>query len=195
MGVAPPSAVVRIYAEDAETRSSGSGTLIGPDLVITCNHVVKDRSGSTVEVHFPNWDVVVGEVIKSDKDYDLALIKLKQPRSEKPPALGALKRNDKVTIHGYAYGPYLSQEGEYYIDDKTGKWGLIRGAQARQGDSGGTVMRGSEFVGVLWGARPNETWFTPIDNILKAFPELKDLQQEEEPEKPDYVIEDIDYSL
>lgn len=191
-GEAPPDHVVRLYVLEEDARSSGTGVLIANDLVITCNHVIKDKTkDSQVEVQFCNWDVVVAKVESVSAEYDLALLRLTSPREESPLPPGKLALNDTVTIQGYGYGPYLAQTGSYYVNDKTGKWGLIKGAQARSGDSGGAVVKDDTLVGILWGARPNETWFTPIGNIGVAFPELKKIEEEPQP----YVVEDLDYSL
>lgn len=172
IGSPPPPAVVRVYVLEKDARSSGSGTLVTPDTIITCNHVVKDRSKDDVEVMFGNWDVVIGKVIKVDANYDLALIKLNAPRTEKPMALASCQLGDEVAINGFGYGPYLEQTGKYEEQDTTKKWCIVKGAQARSGDSGGPVTKDGEIVGVLWGAAKDQTWFTNGGEIIKLFPEL-----------------------
>jgi S1-C subfamily serine protease len=169
-GSPPPDYIVRIYVEEDRARSAGSGALILNNVVITCNHVVKDSKDGQIEVMFTNWDVVLGKVTAVDKDYDLALITLNVPRKELPARFGpAPSVGDTLTIQGFGYGPYLAQTGTYKSIDKTEKWGIIKGAQARSGDSGGPVIKDGRFVGVLWGASENHTWFTPIDKIINAF--------------------------
>jgi len=171
--------------------------LIAPDLVLTCNHVVNDRLGK-IEVMFPNWDVVVGDVEKINSTHDVALIRLKT-RREGHTQLGPTPRiKAKLTIRGFGYGPYLRQTGVYIRNDSTqrGGSGVIKGAQARLGDSGGGVEDvNGKLVGVMWGASDGHTWFIRIDTIIKVFPQIVKESKQPEEEPPKYVIEDIEYSL
>jgi len=173
IGEAPPAHIVRVFVLEKGARSAGSGSLVAPDLILTCNHVVKDREKDVVEVMFGNWDVVTGKVLKVDTTYDLALIKLDAPRAEAPATITSATMGDDVTINGFGYGPYLAQKGIYKERDKDNKWGIVKGAQARSGDSGGPVMHDGKVVGVLWGASEGWTWFTAGDELLKTFPELR----------------------
>ena len=203
-GEMPPAYTVRLFVEENRSRSVGSGVLIAPDLVLTCNHVVNDRLNSKIEVLFPNWDVVIGDVIKVNGKHDVALIKLKEPR-EGHILLGPTPRfKDTLTIRGFGYGPYLRQTGTYIRDDADHRGGsaVIKGAQARLGDSGGGVEdKNSKLVGILWGASNGHTWFVRIDKIIKVFPQIvtaSAVEPEEQPEEGDhtpYVIEDVKYSL
>jgi S1-C subfamily serine protease len=183
----------------------GSGVLVAPDLILTCNHVVNDRLNSKIEVLFPNWDVVIGDVIKVNGKHDVALIKLKEPRKGYI-QLGPTPRfKDTLTIRGFGYGPYLRQTGTYIRDDADHRGGsaVIRGAQARLGDSGGGVEdRNGKLVGIMWGATDGYTWFVRIDKIIKVLPQIVTASIEPDPdEKPEegdrtpYVIENIKYSL
>ncbi|TXH59133.1 MAG: serine protease [Desulfurellales bacterium] len=178
-GKIPTPAVVRIFAPDdkTESRSSGTGTLVSPVYVVTAAHVVGEK-GSAVEVLFhPSWDVVTGKVIElsrteGDKGYDVALIQLDKPRSETPMPLGTKATLGGLSIRGYSHGPYTEQTGTYFTLDTTSRWGLIRGAQARNGDSGGPVVQNGKLVGILWGSIPDQTWFTPIEHVYKVLPQL-----------------------
>jgi hypothetical protein len=158
----------------------GSGVLVAPDLILTCNHVVNDRLNSKIEVLFPNWDVVIGDVIKVNGKHDVALIKLKEPRKGYI-QLGPTPRfKDTLTIRGFGYGPYLRQTGTYSgVEDRNGK-----------------------LVGIMWGATDGYTWFVRIDKIIKVLPQIVTASIEPDPdEKPEegdrtpYVIENIKYSL
>jgi len=179
----PPGYLVRIYQIDSDgDRSAGTGALISKDLILTASHVVDGKVGSKVEVLFlSDWSVVLGEVIKVDpndgagpegKGHDVALIKV-PPRKEKPIPIAVIASKGPATIQGYAYGPYLKQTGDYYSLDTTSRWGIIKNAQARNGDSGGPVTQGGALIGVLWGASDNHTWFTPIQKIVVLIPEIR----------------------
>lgn len=178
-GKIPPSCVVRIFALDDKTnsRSSGTGTLVSPIYVVTAAHVVGAKDAKVEVLFHPTWDVVTGKVLEvsstdGDKGYDVALIQLDKPRSETPMPLGGKAVLGGLSIQGYSHGPYTNQSGTYFTLDTSARWGLIRGAQARNGDSGGPVVQNGKLVGILWGSIPNQTWFTPIENVVKVLPQL-----------------------
>jgi hypothetical protein len=75
-------------------------------------------------------------------------------------------------IQGFSHGPYTEQIGTYYTIDQTKRWGIIKGAQARNGDSGGPVTQNGALAGVLWGSAEDRTWFTPIEFLYELYPEL-----------------------
>lgn len=182
-GTRPPAYLVRIFNADEEgNRSLGTGTLVSSDTVITAAHVVDGKVGVKIEVmFFTDWSVAIGEVVdisvnegyeEGDTGHDVAVIHLLGKRKEKPLPVAGKAIKGEVMIEGYAHGPYLSATGNYYTPDTSGRWGVIRDAQARNGDSGGPVIQNGKLVGVLWGSATGHTWFTPIETIIKLFPEL-----------------------
>lgn len=183
VGTQPPDYLVRIFKADEEgNRGAGTGTLISPDIIVTASHVVDGKIGAEVEVlFFTDWSVVTGKVLDLSANdgyeedavgHDVAVIKLDKPRKETLCEVAEKAVKGKVTIEGFAHGPYLSAEGVYYTHDTSERWGVIRGAQARNGDSGGPVLQNGKLVGVLWGASDGYTWFTTIEKIIELFPEL-----------------------
>jgi len=184
----PQPQTVRIYVEDKGGRSAGSGGLIAQKLVVTCNHVVKDRKSERVTIQFPDWQLVEGTVVKIDSEYDLALILLdKPPQGVLPFNVAPLKPKQPLSIQGYAYGPYKQSWG--ILNDSTWGvgWRMVEGPVARSGDSGGPVINEEgAFVGTLWGSAADDgTYFTPADIILKlAAPWIPDSNN-------DYVLTEV----
>ena len=179
----PPSYMVRLFQADKEgNRSAGSGALISDTLILTAAHVVDQGVGSKVEVLFlSNWEVVLGEVVAFEastsagpdgQGHDIALVRV-ESRAETPIPIGAIAAKGDSTVHGFAYGPYREAVGNHYTWDVTSRWGVIRDAQARNGDSGGPITQKGKIVGVLWGASDGYTWFTPIQKIAAIFPQVK----------------------
>jgi hypothetical protein len=175
--VVPQPQCIRVFVKDkSEEISAGSGALIAPDLIATCNHVVKDRVGY-VEVMFPSWEVIPGKVWKTDKNLDVALIKLAWDARCQPFNLN-LEVPSELSIQGYGYGTYRQKWGEVsnkiYAPgkDQKGIWREILVVAARSGDSGGPVLDAEgRYCGTLWGAGGDGTMFTPLKHI---FPMIAD---------------------
>jgi S1-C subfamily serine protease len=167
---------VRVFTHETDdTPSAGSGALIGRNTVVTCYHVVKDRTGK-IEVLFPNWEVITGRVWKEDKTLDIAIIVLDRNASYEPLTISRVKSlPTELSIHGYGYGVYQSQTGTlnpktYGPDTETGIWKQVDGAIARGGDSGGPILGpNGQYCGTLWGANPDGTMFVPVYLILPLF--------------------------
>lgn len=167
---APPDGCVRIYVVDKDGCSAGSGGFIGPKLIVTAEHVVKDRKSEDVEVLFPSWELVAGRVAHTDKTLDLAFIVLNDhPKTAEPFVLGSL--TDELSVNGYGYGPYKQSWGKL-SDTRWGgdsyKWNSVEGASARSGDSGGPILNADEaYVGTLWGSVDGNTYFTPVAKVVE----------------------------
>jgi S1-C subfamily serine protease len=168
--VTPQPACVKVLVKDKDGRSGGTGALIGNQLVITCHHVVKDRNSSLVEVLFPNWRLVTGNVLAVNKKLDLALIELSTSTGQ-PLSLSSQstwKAGDKFTIMGYGYGPFKAQVGSLHGSNWGIGWKLVNGAKARSGDSGGPVLDSEgRYAGTLWGSNDDGTYFTPVDAVVE----------------------------
>jgi S1-C subfamily serine protease len=150
----PPKNVVRIFVEDKEGMSMGTGTLVRPDLIVTNNHIVRDRSG-TIRVLFPDWSVCEATVVKTDKRWDLAALKIK-PVKIPPMKLGRHpKVGDVVTVGGYGPGWYEKHSGkivDFYAPDAKSPGDIVNvNAMVRRGDSGGPIISNRKLVGILFG--------------------------------------------
>lgn len=158
------SPVVQLRCIQGPYTDVGSGTLVGPLLVATCEHVV--TNSTEIDVHFATGEVIPGITLARSEANDTALVRLAYPpKGVKPVPLAEAKVGEFARIAGYG-GLYektqsytfLSQEGTNFlvnaVDKKKNRvYSIVRGAQARSGDSGGPIfnVRG-ELVAVLWGS-------------------------------------------
>lgn len=172
-GDEPKSQCVRVLVKDKkiegnDSRSGGTGAFIGPQLIVTAEHVIKDRINDRVEILFPDWQLVEGEVILTDADLDVAVVEMDHnPRGINPLALGKLSPGVRLSVQGYGYGPYRQDWG-VLSGVKLGKWRKVTGASARSGDSGGPVLDAEgRYCGTLWGSVDGETYFTPVEVVTK----------------------------
>lgn len=174
---APPEWCVEVEVKERGAVAFGSGTLVTPTHVITNWHVVKSRTSQDIKVNFPNGTNRIGKVIKQDRNWDVAVIKLPIGKV-KPAPLGYVPPNGfKVTIRGYGPGRYRAATGRLSpvlptpnvtgLRDKPGLR-YIDGAVARLGDSGGPVTFNNHFIGTIIGADGN-TLFVDINRINTIF--------------------------
>lgn len=78
----------------------GSGYLVAPDLVVTCEHVV-GRVGSVTVVRFP-WGATQGVVEQIAEGVDAALVRLRDPAPTRPLRLGpAATVGERFRAFGY----------------------------------------------------------------------------------------------
>jgi S1-C subfamily serine protease len=173
----PQDQCVRIIVQDRVGHSMGSGALIGDKVVVTANHVVKDRATDKVTVNFPGQSIT-GNVIGVDKDFDIAFVVLDEMPKCKPFEVSITLFIAPLSVQGYGRkGKYRQRWGMLSDSIATGKgeseWRKVD-VGTRSGDSGGPVIdvRGA-FVGTLWGSVDGNTYFTPADKILKLLERIK----------------------
>lgn len=173
----PPANVVHVIVEDKDdTGSNGTGTLVRPDLIITNWHVVQDRVGK-VRVVFPDWSVYEAKVVKVDKKWDLAALKI-EPVLLPAVELGErVEKGDVVTVGGYGSGWYETDSGKvlgFYAPSQGSPGDIIQiDAHVRSGDSGGPMLKDGKLVGVLFGNQPDGTYGTAIDRVKKFLESVK----------------------
>lgn len=173
----PPPNVVRIFVEDKDgNMSMGTGTLVRPDLVITNNHVVRDRGG-TIRVLFPDWSVCEATVVKTDKRWDLAALKIESVKIP-PMKFGKHpKVGDVVTVGGYGSGWFESNSGKikaFYKPDGKSPGDVVNvNAMVRNGDSGGPIISNGKLVGVLFGCSDDGTYGADIGQVRKFLEGMK----------------------
>jgi hypothetical protein len=164
---APPHpAVARIVVHERDGVSYGSGTLVDVrgqfGLVVTNWHVIRDAAGP-ISVEFPDGFRSPAEVVKTDKDWDLAALSIQRPSaspvrvSPAAPQLG-----EWLTIAGYGSGQWRTAAGQctqYLAPGVDFPHEMVELAtEARQGDSGGPIFnQQGELVGVLFGSGPGYT--------------------------------------
>jgi hypothetical protein len=162
----PHPAIARITVPERDGVSYGSGTLIDArgkfGLVITNWHVVRDASGP-ITVEFPEGHKSPAEVIRTDKDWDLAALSIVRPKAEPLPITSdAPQIGEWLAIAGYGSGEYRAASGyvRAYNSPSTDLPAefIELSAEARHGDSGGPILnQRGELCGVLFGSAPGYT--------------------------------------
>jgi hypothetical protein len=162
--VASHEAHCRIYVGDGST---GSGTLVARSdrtgTVLTCSHLF-DTSTAEIVVAFPDGSRYGARMIDRDRANDLAALLIKRPDAE-PITIDDDEPAGLLVACGYGSdGSFRPASGT--IDGKVQAVGAsypsvkISGA-VRPGDSGGAVLNtAGHLVGVVWGCRDGETYFT-----------------------------------
>ncbi len=198
-------AVVRIIAtENSGASSAGSGTLIGVSgsrgLVVTNWHVVRDATGP-IMVIFPDRFTSTAEVLRTDRDWDLAALSINRPNA-RPVTLATVapRPGELLAIAGYGTGQYRAAVGRctQYVSPAS-LWKKLPfeivelSTPARQGDSGGPIFnRQGELAGVLFGSGGGNTmgsycgrvrWF--LEPVLADFQQLprREMPQAEMPQR------------
>lgn len=160
-------AIARIMVTEKDAVSFGSGTLIDArglfGLVVTNWHVVRDASGP-ITVKFPDGFESPAQVVKTDRDWDLAALSIRRPNAEPlPVTLDAPQPGEWLTIAGYGGGSYRQASGmlsKYVAPSPDLPYEMLDLAdvEARQGDSGGPIInQRGEVCGVLFGSGPGYT--------------------------------------
>lgn len=169
-------AVARIVVPEKDGISYGSGTLVDArgqfGLVISNWHVVRDAAGQ-ITVEFPDGHKSPAEVIKTDKDWDLAALSIYRPRASPVPVSPAAPQpGDSLTIAGYGSGDWRITSGrctQYLAPGVNFPHEMVElAAEARQGDSGGPILNDrGELAGVLFGSGPGYTSGSYGGRVLK----------------------------
>jgi len=147
-------AVARVNVNIGNVTYHGSGTLIASDFVITNWHVIKDKGD--IKVEFGNF-TTKARVVKMDKTWDLAVLRLETKPKIKPIKIGKIpKIGDILTIAGYGKGEYKQSSGaliQFLAPGRSEPDDILElKATARGGDSGGPILKDGELVGVLFGS-------------------------------------------
>jgi thiol-disulfide isomerase/thioredoxin len=156
----PHPSIVRVESPGNGGSSYGSGVLVSADIVVTNWHVVNELVGAPI-LHFPGQPPLAGQVVKTDRIWDLAAIRVQQSGAQ-PVHIAkiASRRGEPLTIIGYGSGHYRAVAGycgTYHAP--AGPQGQNLGLPyefvqvttgARQGDSGGPVLNArGDLAGVL----------------------------------------------
>jgi serine protease Do len=176
-GAAPPfPAVARVVVPEKDGISYGSGTLVDArgqfGLVVSNWHVVRDAAGQ-ITVEFPDGFKSPAEVVKTDKDWDLAALSIYRPRAVPVPVSAAAPQpGEPLTIAGYGGGDWRIASGrctQYLAPGVEFPHEMVElAAEARQGDSGGPILnQRGELAGVLFGSGPGYTSGSYGGRVLK----------------------------
>ena len=161
----------------------GSGTYVGDDLFVTCEHVVDGRTDRSVMLHDPTSDRTwIGRVIYTNPKNDIAIIKVASGVKNFQPVRVA-KRDTEYgqRLFGVGFGAsYKTTELQRRIwSGRMVSRGSIHGSirmndftffnKAISGDSGGACLNArGELVGVVWGASTGRTHCVDTWAIRKA---------------------------
>jgi S1-C subfamily serine protease len=186
-----PTGMVRVYIHETDDQfpdSFGSGALVSPTQILTNWHVVRDRridpigQSRSVEIRFADGTRAYASVIKQDKTWDVALLKVR-PVGFTPFTVGnSPEAGDKIAINGFGFdyeykkGTGTRSQGRYYPDGGDpaidGDFFQLVGYAARRGDSGGPVTdKDGRLIGLLYGSNAKErlTMCVNIKRIRKVF--------------------------
>jgi serine protease Do len=172
----PLPAVARIVVPEKDGISYGSGTLVDArgqfGLVVSNWHVVRDAAGQ-ITVEFPDGFKSPAEVVKTDKDWDLAALSIYRPHAAPMPVTAtAPQPGEALTIGGYGSGQWRMAAGactQYLAPGVEFPHEMVElSAEARQGDSGGPILnQRGELAGVLFGSGPGYTSGSYGGRVLK----------------------------
>jgi hypothetical protein len=145
-------AVVTIHAG----REIGSGSFVGDRLVVTNDHVVKGARGGSVRVRTDDGAVLPGTVVGTDRQGDLALIRVSSDQSVPvlPLSAGAPQPKEPVCAIGSPFGqPGVVTYGvfdRFMSDRDIQSWVSIK-----PGNSGGPLINArGEQIGTNKGVPP-----------------------------------------
>ncbi|MCO4823205.1 MAG: trypsin-like peptidase domain-containing protein [Flavobacteriaceae bacterium] len=139
----------------------GSGFMISDRLVVTAAHVV--TAPETLNIVFPDGDVIPGSVVSSYRGADIALIKLMRPRiNAVTVSFGdsdALKIGERIFVIGAPFGLNTSLSSGYVSSFKRSSFDqnpftstdfIQTDAAINQGNSGGPMFNlNGEVVGIV----------------------------------------------
>jgi len=166
--VEQPDYVVKVLDDHGSYMFTGTGSLIREDIVLSCNHNVRDRTPGSISVVFKDGTVRKAEVIRTNSKHDLSMLKIDPVDFEiVVPGLVNPEVGDTATVCGFPKaGPYAEVSGTITNTIKQPK-GFSVDDEVIQGMSGGPVLDGcGRQVGVVWGSTDEEAYFTGLQTIL-----------------------------
>lgn len=181
IGEISPSAIAPSTFMVETGLSSGSAFLIEPDLVVTAAHVVEGHTFVGLAPAISDTSSVFGDplpsfVVYSDKELDLAVLRLLDPSDRVPlelsldlPSVGA-----EVTAFGAPSGEYQVSQGEVL---SSGSDALITSTQVAPGNSGGPLIGSDgtvEGVVIQYDPTSQDAVSVPastVQNFLESVPE------------------------
>jgi len=180
----PHPAVARIIVPERKSAALGSGTLIAKTALhgylITNWHVVREAHSGALIV-FSNGTQSQGRIVKTDKDWDLALVQIPVPAIEPLSISSTVPQvGEQLWIAGYGSGEFLLQAGlcsQYLAPYPDWPLELVEvGAAARQGDSGGPILNArGELAGVLFGQGDGYTMGAYGGRVLQFLGQVPDI--------------------
>ncbi|GHO46654.1 S1C family serine protease [Ktedonospora formicarum] len=126
--------IVQITGQQTTSNSVGTGVIIDKrGYIVTNNHVI--RSAITIRVQLPNGKTVPGEIIGSEPDYDLAIIKV-----ETTSPLTAIMLGDSSQLH---VGQDVLAIGNPLGISRTVTSGIVSAVNRTISEGHGTTLHGA----------------------------------------------------
>ncbi len=193
------SSIVKIYTVSKATnylepwnssvqRSSGSGSIISGNRILTNAHVIANETFIEVK-KYGDTKRYEAEVLFVSHDTDLALLEVKDKdffKGTTPLSFGTLpKMQDKVTVYGYPMGGHTISvstgivsriEHNRYVHSGKSFLAIQIDAAINPGNSGGPTISNGKIVGVVMQGisfSQNIGYMVPVD-IIQHF--LKDVE-------------------
>jgi S1-C subfamily serine protease len=194
------SSIVKIYTVSKTTnymepwnssvqRSSGSGSIISGNRILTNAHVVANETFIEVK-KYGDTKRYQAEVLEVSHDTDLALLEVKDKsffKGTEPLTFGTLpKMQDKVTVYGYPMGGHTISvstgivsriEHNRYAHSSQHFLAIQIDAAINPGNSGGPTISNGKIVGVVMQGitmSQNIGYMVPVDIIQHFLTDVKD---------------------
>jgi len=160
---------VRVTGLDCARSATGTGAMVGGDLVLTSGHVV--RGFDTLVIALPDGDEVAGEVIHVDRDLDVAVVRAAgidlPPVAYRDPVAGdagviALLDATNDADPDVVFEPFVIERRIRARTENVGRSEVIMrptlqlASAVESGDSGGVLFdRDGHAVGLVWSTSRN----------------------------------------
>jgi S1-C subfamily serine protease len=137
--------------------ATGTGFLIAPDLVLTCNHLTQIPFGrrmvpaERVYVEISRGKLIPAKILRRDLNHDLALLRLREPVRQEGFRIGdySMQRGDGMTIIGNFPDALRAVQGKLLTHNLMPGFAM-GSAKVRSGFSGGPILdSGGNVQGIL----------------------------------------------
>ena len=155
-----PSQVVKVRVGLGRMDELGSGALIRSDLILTCNHVIREyKKGASLQVSFKDGLVRDAKIIKKDAELDLAVLKIDPViiPAVRPASRPAVK-GDQIRICGFPHGESYDEThgkmvGYRSANRRGGQEFFLVNHTSTSGMSGGPAFNADgDLTGILFGS-------------------------------------------
>ena len=166
---------------DIDGKPNGTGFFVGEGLVLTCNHVVKNKAIASLSVSWQGKSISVSEVKAPNENIDLALLSVELAGHDWVVLDEAIAEREKLKTFGYPNGYEQGDPATFEYEGMTGDRQLIKfkRGQVEKGFSGSPLVneRTNQVCGVIAKTRDKFTDLggraVPVSVVWDIFPELK----------------------